>query len=86
MPLITNSKTRTEYDVIVVGSGAGFSCPRPKSEYKERAVFFALVRDLCTSAFYTTKQRMDEIQYKGNIPLSTFTGPPPHVLAHLGLN
>jgi gluconate 2-dehydrogenase gamma chain len=60
--------------------------PKAKVDYKQGAVFFALVRDLSTSAFYTTKQGMDDIQYKGNIPLSTFTGPPPHVLAHLGLN
>jgi len=60
--------------------------PKAKAGFTEGAVFFALMRDLSLSAFYTTKQGMDDVQYKGNIPLSTFTGPPPHVLAYLGLN
>jgi len=38
------------------------------------------------SAFYTTQEGMQDIQYVGNVPLTKFEGPPPEVLAYLKLD
>lgn len=52
----------------------------------ERAAqFFAKFRNLTLGGFYTTPEGMKEIQYLGNVPLTTFDGPPPEVLAYLKL-
>ena len=59
--------------------------PKAKPAFKEAAQFFARVRDLAMSAFYTTKEGMKDLQYVGNTPISAFRGPPPEVLARLGL-
>jgi hypothetical protein len=41
---------------------------------------------LTTNAgFHTTPQGGRDIQYVGNVPLTSFDGPPPEVLAHLKL-
>lgn len=60
--------------------------PDAKEEFREAAWFFTRFRDLTTGAFYTSQEGMDDIQYVGNVVLSEFTGPPPEVLAHLGLD
>ena len=54
-------------------------------EFKTPARFFAKVRDLCATAFYTTPEGMADIGYIGNTPQASFNGPPPEVLKHLGL-
>jgi hypothetical protein len=59
--------------------------PAAKPPFKDAAVFFTKARDLAVSAFYTTTEGMKDIQYIGNTPLATYSGPPAHVLAHLGL-
>ena len=59
--------------------------PDAKPELKEGARFFAKFRDLTASGFYTTPEGMKDIGYVGNIPLAEFKGPPPEVLAKLGL-
>ena len=59
--------------------------PDAKPEHKEGAKFFAKFRDLTASGFYTTPEGMKDIGYVGNIPLAEFKGPPPEVLAKLGL-
>jgi len=59
--------------------------PDAKPELKVGAKFFAKFRDLTASGFYTTPEGMKDIGYIGNIPLAEFKGPPPEVLAKLGL-
>ncbi len=59
--------------------------PDAKHELKAGAKFFAKFRDLTTGGFYTTPEGMKDVGYVGNIPLPEFKGPPPEVLAKLGL-
>lgn len=59
--------------------------PKAKPEHHAAARFFDLVRDLCSTGFYTTDAGMKDLQYIGNVALPKFDGPPPEVLKHLGL-
>jgi hypothetical protein len=59
--------------------------PNAKPEFATAAIFFAKFRNLTAGGFYTTPQGWKDIQYVGNKALSQFDGPPPEVLAHLGL-
>jgi gluconate 2-dehydrogenase gamma chain len=59
--------------------------PNAKPEFQSAARFFDLVRDLTAVGFYTTDAGMKDLQYIGNMALPRFTGPPPEVLRHLGL-
>ncbi|MBI1372629.1 MAG: gluconate 2-dehydrogenase subunit 3 family protein [Phycisphaera sp.] len=59
--------------------------PKAKPEFKQGAVFFAVMRNLASSAFYTTPEGWADIGYIGNVPQAEFAGPPPEVLKHLGL-
>lgn len=49
------------------------------------ARFFDRVRDLTSTAFWTTDQGMRDLQYVGNVPLQRWDPPPPEVLRHIGL-
>lgn len=49
------------------------------------ARFFDRVRDLTSSAFWTTREGMADLEYVGNVPLDEWGPPPPEVLRHLGL-
>jgi hypothetical protein len=62
-------------------------CYRPTApaELDAAARFFDRVRDLTSTAFWTTTQGMDDLQYVGNIPLARWDPPPPEVLRHIGL-
>lgn len=62
-------------------------CYEPNVTPANRAAarFFDLIRDLCATGFYTTREGMKDLGYVGNIPLQRFDGPPPEVLRHLGL-
>ena len=59
--------------------------PDAKKEFKTAAVFFKKFRDLTAGGFYTTKEGMKDIGYTGNVPLTSFDGPPAEVLQQLGL-
>ena len=59
--------------------------PKAKPEFMQAAWFFARMRDLTASGFYTTKEGMKDLQYIGNVPLFTFDGPPKKVLEYLKL-
>ncbi|MGE0440258.1 MAG: gluconate 2-dehydrogenase subunit 3 family protein [Gemmatimonadales bacterium] len=59
--------------------------PKAKPAFKTAAEFFDLIRDLSATAFYTTREGMQDIQYIGNMAQPKFDGPPPEVLKHLGL-
>ncbi len=60
--------------------------PDAKAEYAAPAKFFARYRDLTAGGFYTTPEGMKDVKYIGNVPLAEFKGPPPEVLAKLGLS
>ena len=55
------------------------------ADNRQGAEMFALVRDLVSTAFFTTTEGMADIGYVGNVPTATFDGPPPEVLKRLGL-
>ncbi|WP_444904719.1 gluconate 2-dehydrogenase subunit 3 family protein [Microbulbifer sp. CnH-101-E] len=56
-----------------------------KPEFQAGARFFAKVRVLVSTAFYTTEEGMADIGYVGNRPMASFPGAPPEVLKRLGL-
>jgi hypothetical protein len=56
-----------------------------KAEFKKAAAFFVKFRSLAASAYYGTEAGWKAIGYVGNVPLASFDGPPPEVLAKLGL-
>ena len=59
--------------------------PNAPEGYEVGARFFDRVRDLTSTAFWTTQAGMDDLQYVGNVPLGQWDPPPPEVLRHLGL-
>ncbi len=59
--------------------------PRADAAREKSARFFARFRDLTMGGFYTTPDGMRDIGYVGNVVLERFDGPPPEVLAKLGL-
>lgn len=59
--------------------------PNAAEGFEAAARFFDRVRDLTSTAFWTTRAGMDDLQYVGNVPLAQWDPPPPEVLRHLGL-
>ncbi len=59
--------------------------PEARPEFQFGARFFALMRNLTSTAFYSTPEGMRDIGYRGNTPQAAWNGPPPEVLRHLGL-
>lgn len=55
------------------------------AEFRAAARFFTLARNLTATAFYSTPEGMRDLGFMGNTPHTTWTGPPPEVLRHLGL-
>lgn len=53
--------------------------------FEAAARFFDRVRDLTSTAFWTTEEGMEDIGYVGNTPLDRWDPPPPEALRHLGL-
>jgi hypothetical protein len=53
--------------------------------FEAAARFFDKVRDLTSTAFWTTDDGMRDLQYVGNVPLPRWDPPPPEVLRHIGL-
>ncbi|VUD69303.1 hypothetical protein TDB9533_04670 [Thalassocella blandensis] len=56
-----------------------------KAEFRSPARFFAKVRDLTATAFYSTEQGMADIGFIGNKPMANFDGPPEEILKKLKL-
>lgn len=56
-----------------------------KPEFAEAARFFSKFRDLAAGGFFTTPVGMHDIGYRGNVPLTTFEGPPIEALRKAGL-
>ena len=60
--------------------------PDATPEFVGAARFFAKLRDLVATGFYTTDEGMADIGYIGNVAMARFDGPPPEVLGYLGLD
>ena len=59
--------------------------PNAAPGYEAAARFFDRVRDLTSTAFWTTDDGMQDLEYIGNTPLPRWDPPPPEVLRHIGL-
>ncbi|MDH3732666.1 MAG: gluconate 2-dehydrogenase subunit 3 family protein [Gemmatimonadota bacterium] len=59
--------------------------PNASEELKSAARFFDRVRDLTSTAFWTTEEGMADLGFVGNVPMGAFEGPPREVLERLGL-
>lgn len=59
--------------------------PDAAPEFRAAARFFDKVRDLVSTAFWTTDAGMSDLGFIGNRAQLDFTGPPPEVLERLGL-
>jgi hypothetical protein len=56
-----------------------------KPGFVDAARFFAKFRDLTAGGFYSTPVGMHDIGYRGNVPLTSFEGPPLEALKKAGL-
>ena len=59
--------------------------PDAPAGYEAGAKFFDRVRYLTSTAFWTTAEGMQDLEYIGNIPLGQWDLPPAEVLRHIGL-
>jgi len=59
--------------------------PDAPEGYEAAAHFLDRVRALTSTAFWTTTEGMQDLQYVGNVPLIRWEPPPPEVLRHIGL-
>jgi len=59
--------------------------PKAKSKFTAAAQFFGKFRNLTAGGFYTTPQGWKDLEFIGNVALTSFDGPPPEVLKHLKL-
>jgi Gluconate 2-dehydrogenase subunit 3 len=57
-----------------------------RSDFAQAAKFFARFRDLTAGGYYSTAAGRKDLQYIGNVPLTTFEGPPLELLQKLGLS
>lgn len=61
------------------------SAAEARPEFAEAANLFARYRDLTAGGFYTTPAGRADLGYVGNVPLTSFDGPPPEVVKAAGL-
>jgi hypothetical protein len=61
------------------------SVAKPQPAFAKPAAFFARYRALTAGGFYTTPAGMKDLQFIGNVAMTTFDGPPAAVLKKLGL-
>jgi hypothetical protein len=59
--------------------------PDAAPQFGQAAHFFSRFRSICASAYYATPAGWKAIGYVGNVALPQFDGPPPEVLAKLGV-
>ena len=59
--------------------------PRARREFRKPAEFFTRFRNLAAGAYYATPPGWKALGYEGNVALERFDGPPPEVLAKLGV-
>jgi len=59
--------------------------PSAKPGFEIAAKFFHLFRNLTLGGYYTSPVGMKDVGFIGNVALTRFDGPPPEVLAKLGI-
>jgi hypothetical protein len=59
---------------------------KAKPEHSHGARFFAAVRDLTATGFFTSKIGIADLDYKGNTFVPQWTGAPKEALDHLGVS
>ena len=60
--------------------------PKARADHQSAARFFTRYRDLTAGGFYTTPEGTKDIGYVGNVPQTSFEGPPPELIRKLGLD
>ncbi|HSM08544.1 MAG TPA: gluconate 2-dehydrogenase subunit 3 family protein [Gemmatimonadota bacterium] len=75
---LTGSQQSAICDDICYGEEA-------EPEFRSASRFVDKVRDLTATAFYTTREGMQDLGYVGNVPLAQWDPPPPEALRHVGL-
>lgn len=70
-------------DAILKDIAVGTTAAAP--QFKEAASFFNAFRSLACGAYYATPEGWRAIGYVGNVPMASFDGPPPEVLARVGV-
>jgi hypothetical protein len=59
--------------------------PSAKAGFEPAAKFFHLFRNLTLGGYYTSPAGMKDVGFIGNVARTRFDGPPPEVLAKLGI-
>jgi hypothetical protein len=61
------------------------SAAKPAAKLTQAAEFFTRFRSLTAGGYYTTPVGMKDLNYVGNVALTSYEGPPAEVLKKLGL-
>ena len=61
------------------------SAAKPTAKLAQAAEFFTRFRSLTAGGYYTTPVGMKDLNYVGNVALTSYEGPPAEVLKRLGL-
>jgi len=59
---------------------------KARPEHSHGVRFFAAVRDLTATGFFTSRIGIADLEYKGNTFVATWTGAPKEALDHLGVS
>ena len=58
---------------------------KAKPELSHGVAFFTRMRDMTAAGFFSSKMGVQDLRYMGNIPVASWKGCPPEVLAKLGV-
>jgi hypothetical protein len=59
---------------------------RAKPAHSQGAAFFTAFRDLVAGAFWSSKVGVEDLGYRGNVPVAEWTGCPEEQLRKLGVS
>ncbi len=59
---------------------------RAKPEHAAGVQFFNGFRDLTATGFWSSRMGVQDLEYRGNVPQTTWTGCPDEVLRHIGVS
>lgn len=58
---------------------------KAKPELSHGVAFFTRLRDMTAAGFFSSKMGVQDLRYMGNMPVASWNGCPPNVLAKLGV-
>lgn len=58
---------------------------KAKPELSHGVAFFTRMRDMTAAGFFSSKMGVQDLRYMGNMPVASWNGCPPNVLAKLGV-